>query len=187
MTQVPTYLQDAATLLSETGFAMGETWYHGTSSALLESILEQGLKGSGDQALQQATLNTMTTIGTEGFKPSKEPVFLTQSRELAFYWAERSVRDRGVRFAGDEQPVVLALDLPEMLRLRVKPDVGAAALLMVNNAGFYEHLETLYGRSGQVCPGLDVLGVDRMDYLTKLGMAYIDQDIDAEYLRVLTD
>ena len=44
----------AEALLSETGFACGETWYHGTSSALLASILEQGLKGSGDQALQQA-------------------------------------------------------------------------------------------------------------------------------------
>ncbi|MFT6914595.1 MAG: hypothetical protein ACJAWL_000891 [Motiliproteus sp.] len=187
MTQVPTYLQDASALLSESGFKSAETWYHGTSSALLDSILEQGLKGSGDQALQQATLNTMTTIGEKAFTPSKEPVFLTQSRELAFYWAERSVRERGVRFAGDEQPVVLALDLPETLRQRVKPDVGAAALLLVNNDGFFEHLQAVYSRSGFSCPELDALGNDRMDYLTRLGMAYIDQDIAAEHLHLLTD
>ena len=187
MTQVPTYLQDASALLSKAGFASGETWYHGTSSALLDSIMEQGLKGSGDQALQQATLNTMATIGDKTFKQTKEPVFLTQSRELAFYWAERCVRERSVRFEGDEQPVVLALELPETLRHRVKPDVGAAALLMVNNDGIFEHLETLYSRFGLVFPELDPVRVDRMEYLTKLGMAYIDQDIDSDYLRVITD
>ncbi len=187
MTQVPAYLQDAATLLSEAGFARGETWYHGTSSALLDSIMAQGLKGSGDQALQQAMSNTMATIGDKGFTPTKEPVFLTQSRELAFYWAERCVRDRSVRFEGDEQPVVLALDLPEALRHQVKPDVGAAALLMASSDGIFDYLEALYRRSGLAFPELDPLKEDRMVYLTKLGMAYIDQDIDADCLRVLTD
>ncbi|MEH6473210.1 MAG: hypothetical protein V7752_18385 [Halopseudomonas sp.] len=184
MTQVPTYLQDASTLLSEAGFATGETWYHGTSSALLDSIMQQGLKGSGDQALQQATRNTMATIGDKAFKQTKEPVFVTQSRELAFYWAQRCIRDRSVRFEGDEQPVVLALDLPEALRQKVKPDVGAAAL---NNDAVFEHLVTLYRRSDLVFPELDPARVDRMEYLTKLGMAYIDQDLDPGYLRVLTD
>lgn len=187
MTQVPAYLQDASTLLSETGFASGETWYHGTSSALLGSILEQGLKGSGDQALQQATRDTMATIGDKGFKQTKEPVFLTQSRELAFYWAERCVRDRSVRFEGDEQPVVLRLDLPEALQRKVKPDVGAAALLMVSSDGIFEYLEALYSRSGLVFPELDPARVDRMEYLTKLGMAYIDQEVDPDYLRVLME
>lgn len=187
MTQVPTYLQDASSLLSEAGFATGETWYHGTSSALLGSIMEQGLKGSGDQALQQAVSNTMATIGDKGYKPTKEPVFLTQSRELAFYWAERCVRDRSVRFEGDEKPVVLALDLPEELRLKVKPDVGAAALIMVNHDGVLEYLKTLYSSSGLTFPELDPLKEDRMAYLTQLGMAYIDQDVDPDYLRELTD
>lgn len=184
MTQVPAYLQDASSLLSEAGFASGEVWYHGTSSALLDSILAQGLKGSGDQALQQATRDTMATIGDKGFKQTKEPVFLTQSRELAFYWAGRCVRDRSVRFEGDEQPIVLAVNLPEALQQQVKPDVGAAAL---NRDGVFEYLETLYHRSGLVFPELDPARVDRMEYLTKLGMAYTNQDIDPDYLRVLVE
>lgn len=188
MTPVPAYLQDASTLLSEAGFACGETWYHGTSSALLDSIMEQGLKGSGDQALQQAARNTMATIGDKAFQQTKEPVFLTQSRELAFYWAERCVRDRSVRFEGDEQPVVLALELPEVLRQKVKPDVGAAALLMASSGdGVLEYLETLYSRCGVIFPEFDPIRADRMAYLTQLGMAYIDQDIDSDYLCVLTD
>ncbi|MEH6650717.1 MAG: hypothetical protein V7707_11880 [Motiliproteus sp.] len=187
MTQVPTYLQDASSLLSEAGFASGETWYHGTSSVLVDSIMEQGLNGSGDQALQQVARDTMATIGDKAFQQTKEPVFLTQSRELAFYWAERCVRDRSVRFEGNEQPVVLALDLPETLRQKVKPDVGAAALLMANSDGVFEYLETLYSRFDLVFPELDPVRADRMEYLTKLGMAYIDQDIDSDYLRVLTD
>lgn len=188
MTQIPRYLQDASTLLSEAGFASGETWYHGTSSVLLDSITKQGLRGSGDQALQQATLNTMATIGDKAFKQTKEPVFLTQSRELAYYWAECCVRDRSVRFEGDEQPMVLALDLPEVLRQKVKPDVGAAALLMVSSDGvFFKYLEALYAHNGIAFPELDPLNVNRMEYLTKLGMAYIDQDIDSSYLRVLAD
>ncbi len=184
MTQVPAYLQDASTLLSENGFASGETWYHGTSSALLDSIKQHGLKGSGDQALQQAQQQTMATIGDKGFKQTKEPVFVTQSRELAFYWAQRCVRDRSVRFEGDEKPVVLALDLPEALRQKINPDVGAAAL---NNDAVFTHLETLYARSDLAFPKLDPAQMDRMEYLTKLGMAYIDQDIDPDYLRVLMD
>lgn len=44
MTSIPTHLQDAKTLLTENGFATGDTWYHGTSSALLASIQGQGLK-----------------------------------------------------------------------------------------------------------------------------------------------
>ncbi len=184
--QVPAYLEDASTLLSEAGFATAQTWYHGTSSALLDSILEQGLQGSGDQALQQATAATMATIGDQGFKPTKEPVFVTQSRELAFYWAERCVRDRSVRFEGDEQPAVLALELPEALQLRIKPDVGAAALLLAGDA-VSEYLESLYSRAGLQFPELDPSRADRMEYLAKLGMAYIDQDIDPGYLRVLQE
>jgi len=89
-----------------------------------------------------------------------------------------------VRFVGDEQPVVLALDLPDALQLQIKPDVGAAALLMAGDP-VVEYLEALYSRAGLAFPELDPIRVDRMEYLAKWGMAYIDQDIDAANLRVL--
>jgi hypothetical protein len=187
MTQVPTHLQDASTLLSEAGFTGGEIWYHGTSSALLASILELGLKRSGDQAIQQAVRKTMATIGNKGFNQAKEPVFLTQSRELAFYWAQQCVRNRSGRFEADEQPVVLALELPEAQRQKVKPDVGAAAMLIARTDDYFDYLEELYKNSGLEFPVLHPTKTNRADYLNKLGMAYIDQDIDSQYLRVLTD
>ncbi|GAL22673.1 hypothetical protein JCM19235_4631 [Vibrio maritimus] len=41
-TQTPPHLQDAKALLSDKGFATSNTWYHGTSSALVASIQAQG-------------------------------------------------------------------------------------------------------------------------------------------------
>ncbi|MGR5456567.1 hypothetical protein ACPV5N_22030, partial [Vibrio alfacsensis] len=92
MTTVPSYLQDAKELLSQDGFATSDVWYHGTSSALLSSIQGQGLKRSGDKALNQAAKKTMATIGNN-YTESVAPVFLTQSKELAYYWAQQTVRD----------------------------------------------------------------------------------------------
>lgn len=74
MTSIPTHLQDAKTLLSENGFATGETWYHGTSSALLDSIKTQGLKRSGDKSFTEAALKTMATIGND-YTESVQPIF----------------------------------------------------------------------------------------------------------------
>ena len=59
MSTIPAHLQDAKDLLSESGFATNDIWYHGTSSALLESIRSQGLKRSGDKALKQSAKKTM--------------------------------------------------------------------------------------------------------------------------------
>ena len=53
----PIFLQDAKDLLTQQGFFTSNTWYHGTSSALIDSIKEQGLKRSGDQALKAAAKN----------------------------------------------------------------------------------------------------------------------------------
>ena len=39
MTNIPSHLQDAKDLLTQDGFATSNIWYHGTSSALLTSIL----------------------------------------------------------------------------------------------------------------------------------------------------
>ncbi len=182
MSDVPTYLQDAEQLLSENGFATGDIWYHGTSSALLDSITSNGLKRSGDKAMKQAAKQTMATIGNS-YTESIEPVFLTQSKELAHYWATQTVRDRSVRFEGEQSPVVLTITLPSDQLGKVKPDVGAASLLLVQGGEkFMAHLASIYQTNGLSEPNIDLMKADRQEYLTKLGMAYIDQDIDAKYV-----
>ena len=120
MSDTPKYLQDSKKLLSEEGFAINGTWYHGTSSALWGSIQKFGLKRSGDRDLKQAAKKTMATIGNK-YTETIEPVFLTQSKELAYYWAQQSVRERGVRFEGEEKPVVVQINLPDSLKEKVKP------------------------------------------------------------------
>jgi len=186
MTNTPAYLQDAQEILTKDGFATSDVWYHGTSSALVDSILKQGLMRSGDKAIKQAAKNTMATIGNN-YTESLEPVFLTQSKELAFYWAQQTVRERSVRFDGDEQPVVLSVSLPQAQLTKVKPDVGAASLLMVDVGERYMvHLADIAEACGLDAPSIDLMNADRQEYLTKLGMAYIDQNIAAEYLKVLS-
>ena len=177
MTSIPKHLQDAKTLLTENGFAAGDTWYHGTSSALIASIKGQGLKRSGDKALNKAAVKTMATIGNN-YTESVEPVFLTQSKELAYYWAQQTVRERSVRFEGEEQPVVLEVNLSEKQRAKVRPDVGAMSLLMMSvGEQFMAHLAKVYQENDIAGPDIDLRTADRMDYLNKLGMAYIDEDI----------
>ncbi|MHA2940069.1 hypothetical protein ACXJY6_17455 [Vibrio sp. RC27] len=177
MTQVPTYLQDAEDLLTADGFKTNDKWYHGTSSALLSSIKGQGLKRSGDKDLNQAASNTMATIGNR-YTESTEPVYLTQSKELAYYWAQQTVRNRGVRFEGDEEPIVLAVNLSQKQRAKIKPDVGAMSLLLMKSGEqFMTHLAVIYDRCRVSGPDIQLTSADRMAFLNKLGMAYIDQDI----------
>ncbi|MEH6528453.1 MAG: hypothetical protein V7718_00760 [Porticoccus sp.] len=182
MADTPAFLKDAKDLLTEQGFATSDTWYHGTSSALVDSIKEQGLKRSGDKALKDAAKKTMATIGNS-YTESIEPVFLTQSKELAFYWAEQTVRDRSVRVEGDEQPVVFEVKLPEELNAQVKPDVGAASLLLVKEGeNFMTYLAGIYQANGFSVPEIDLMKADRLEYLSKLGMAYFDADIGVSCL-----
>ena len=185
MADTPTFLKDAKDLLSEQGFAASNTWYHGTSSALVNSIKAQGLKRSGDKALKEAAKKTMATIGND-YTESVEPVFLTQSKELAFYWAEQTVRNRSVRIEGEEHPVVFAVDLPQDLNANVKPDVGAASLLLLKEGEeFMAYLAGIYQESGLGVPDIDLMKAERMEYLHKLGMAYYDADIDSACLTLI--
>jgi hypothetical protein len=182
MSNTPIAFQDAKELLSNDGFAVGEVWYHGTSSALVASIKESGLNRSGDKAMKQVAKKTMATIGNN-YTESREPVFLTQSKELANYWAEQTVRDRSVRIEGDETPVVLSIKLPAEENAGVKPDVGAASLLMVKEGEAYmAFVAGLYDAAGLQAPAIDLMKADRMEYLNKLGMAYFNKDIDAQYV-----
>lgn len=185
MADTPTFFKDAKDLLREQGFAASNTWYHGTSSALVNSIKAQGLKRSGDKALKEAAKKTMATIGND-YTESVEPVFLTQSKELAFYWAEQTVRNRSVRIEGEEQPVVFAVDLPQDLNAKVKPDVGAASLLLLKEGEeFMAYLAGIYQESGLGAPDIDLMKAERMEYLHKLGMAYYDADIDSACLTLI--
>lgn len=187
MADIPAYLKDAKDLLSKQGFATGDTWYHGTSSALLDSIKQQGLKRSGDSALNDAAKKTMATIEHE-FEASVEPVFLTQSKELAFYWAQQTVNQRQLRLGGEEQPVVLAVNLPEALSAKVKPDVGAASLLLLEEGEhFMAYLAGIYEENDCGIPEIDLMKANRMEYLTTMGMAYFDADIDAMFVALVTD
>ena len=187
MMHIPVYLQDAEALLTSDGFEITDTWYHGTSSALLPSIEGQGLKRSGDKALNQAATNTMATIGNR-YTESTDPVFLTQSKELAYYWAQQTVRDRSVRFEHAEEPVVLAVNLSEKQGTKIKPDVGAMSLLLMESGEkFMDQLAEVYDRCGVVGPDIDLMSADRMDFLNKLGMAYIDQDISIACVEHVTE
>lgn len=181
----PTFFQDAKDLLTQQGFASSNTWYHGTSSALIDSIKAQGLKRSGDQALKTAAKNTMATIGNN-YTESVEPVFLTQSKELAYYWAQQTVRNRSVRIAGNELPAVITVNLPPPLNSKVKPDVGAASLLLVEEGEqFMAFLAGIYLANDFAAPDINLMHAHRLEYLTKLGMAYYDADIEASLLGAL--
>lgn len=187
MTDTPAFLCDARQLLTGQGFTRSATWYHGTSVALLDSITAQGLKRSGDAAMNTAAKQTMATIGNS-YTESVEPVFLTQSKQLAYYWAEQTVHNRQVRRGSNEAPVVLEVNLPEDLNQKVKPDVGAASLLLLQEGENYmAYLTSLYEASGLEPPAIDLMKADRMDYLNKLGMAYYDADIDATCIKALTE
>lgn len=187
MIDTPAFLKDAQDLLTEQGFTASNVWYHGTSSALVESIKQQGLIRSGDLALNEAAKKTMATIGNN-YTETTEPVFLTQSKELAFYWAQQTVRNRSVRIEGDELPVVFEVKLPEEVNAQVKPDVGAASLLMVKEGeSFLAFLAGMYQAKDLEVPEIDLMKADRMDYLNKLGMAYFNDDIDASCLTLINE
>ena len=187
MIELPEIYNDIDTVLTKDGFSVPSdgVWYHGTSSALLDSIVENGLNRSGDQAFNQAAKNTMATIGNN-YTEQREPVFVTQSKALAYFWAEQCVRRRSVRFDGEESPVVLTITLDNATAAKVRPDVGAAGLLMIKEGeAFMIYLAKLYEEAGLDALDIDLMKADREEYLNKLGMAYIDQDLSVEQIKQL--
>jgi hypothetical protein len=185
MSHTPVYLQDAKELLNNDGFTISDTWYHGTSSALWESIQKNGLVRSGDKDLKQAAKKTMATIGNH-YTETIEPVFLCPSKELAYYWAQQKVSERGLRFDGIEEPIVIEVRLPSEALAKVKPDVGAMSLLLLEEGERYlVFLAKLAENLGFTGPDIDLQKADRMEYLVQLGMAYIDENIDVNDLSLL--
>ncbi|EGG99127.1 hypothetical protein imdm_1476 [gamma proteobacterium IMCC2047] len=57
--------------------------------------------------------------------------------------------------------------------------------MVIGSSKYLEDLGEIYKANGHTLPEIDPIKADRMDYLNKLGMAYIDQDVDAQYLDVL--
>ncbi|MYM62456.1 hypothetical protein [Pseudomaricurvus sp. HS19] len=185
MTTPPVVAQDYDRLTAD-GFVYDNTWFHGTSSGLLENILQQGLKRSGDAELETALHNTMTTIG-DRMTDHQEPVFLCPAKSLAWYWALQTVRKRHSRLGNDEEPVILAVTLGEDSALQVLPDVGAASILMhPEGEDYLAYLSGIYHERDLPHPSLNPVQADRLDYLKKLGLAYCNADIGPEYLQLVT-
>ncbi len=185
MPDTPAYLKDSAQLLTQAGFATCQTWYHGTASGLVPAIMKQGLMQSGDMELKQKAKNTITTIGGS-FKENKEPVFLTQSKELAYYWACVTCENRNKFFAKDDEPVVLSITLPIELNVTIKPDVGVAAVILAGGNEYLDTIETIYKTNNLTAPKIDPITADRMEYLTVLGMAYSKKNIAAQYIGIVS-
>ena len=168
------------------GFTTSNTWYHGTSSTLVDSINTIGLKRSGDKVMMQAAKSTMATIGND-YMESTSPVFLTPSKELAYFWGKQTVRERSVRVEGEEEIVVFAVKLPEPLNINVRPDVGAATLLMLKEGELYmNYLSKIYQNCDANELDINLMKASRIEYLNKLGMAYIDEDINSEFVSLVS-
>ena len=180
----PSYLQDAQQLLSATGFATSGTWYHGTASGLVDSIQAQGLVGTGDLEGLQKHMDTLGTIGHE-VSTHRDPLFVTQSKELAYFWANVKTHNRNLYFQKDEQPVVFELNLPEELQAKVITDAGGAALILEPGNLYLLWLEELYKSLGFELVKPDPFKCDRMDYQNILGLSYIADAVPAEYLKLL--
>jgi hypothetical protein len=76
--------------------------------------------------------------------------------------------------------------LPEDQQALVKPDVGAAGLLMVKEGEhFMAYLAKLYQDNNAGVLDIDLMKADRQEYLSKLGMAYIDKDIAPGYVSLV--
>lgn len=181
---VPAYLQDARQLLSESGFACTGRWYHGTASGLIPSIQAHGLHGSGDLELLTRQFKTLGTIGHD-ISDHKDPLFITQSKELAYFWACEKAHTRSVYLKTNEQPVVFELNLPEDLQQQVTTDAGGAALVLEPGNLYLLWLGELYDACGISKPDIDPLRGDRMDYLNKLGLAYLNAPVAPEHLLLL--
>lgn len=180
----PAFLQDIDTRLGAEGFQCDHTWYHGTSSGLAGHIQQQGLHGAGDAELLSRTQGTLNTIGAPALT-SQDPVFLTPSKTLAYYWADQKARSRNLYFANNETPVVFQVNLTAEQNQQVHTDAGGTALLLEPGNAYIHFLQNLYSEHGYEWPEMDPLKTDRMSFLTRLGLAYSNVSIAADSLELL--
>ena len=182
----PDYLKDATSLISKDGLATSNVWYHGTTSSLVKSIKNKGLHGGGDAAWIKRTQGTLQTIGNRTFE-TQAPVFLTQSKELAYFWAQQRAHSRNVYFQKGETPVVVKATLNEEDNNKVNPDVGGAALIMEPNNAYVLYLKSIFEANGQDLDDFDPTKADRMVYLDRLGLAYTNDYIPGKFIEVIAE
>lgn len=180
----PAHLQDVPQLLSKDGFATSHIWYHGTASGVLPSIQNYGLVGSGDLELLARQLKTLSTIGHESLS-QKDPVFLTQSKELAYFWAMQKTHTRNLYMGANETPIVLEVEFNEDQQQAVITDAGGAAMLLEPGNLYLTWLRERYESQGLTLADMDPFQCDRMDYLNKLGLAYYSDPIPSAQIRVV--
>lgn len=185
ITDIPNDVNDLKDILSEEGFSHGHVWYHGTTSALVNDIKRDGLNGGGDEALMTKIQGTLNTIGAQA-ATSNQPVFLTPSKALAYYWAREKTNSRNVYFSNDEQPAVFEVNLNEDENKQVKPDAGGAALLLEPNNAYIEFIKQVYQQQSIDFPDVHPLQVPRMAFITQFGLAYSDANIKPSALTVLS-
>jgi hypothetical protein len=182
----PDYLKDAASLMSDDGLASSNVWYHGTASSLVKGIKNKGLHGGGDAAWIKRTQGTLQTIGNRTFE-SQDPVFLTQSKELAYFWAQQRAHSRNLYFQKDENPVVIKITLNEADNAKVNPDAGGAALVMEPNNAYVTYVKTIFAANGRDLDDFDPTKADRMIYLNRLGLAYTKDFISGKFIEVVAE
>ncbi|MFQ3171296.1 MAG: hypothetical protein ACI9DG_001330 [Oleispira sp.] len=182
----PDYLKDAASLMSDDGLASSNVWYHGTASSLVKGIKNKGLHGGGDAAWIKRTQGTLQTIGNRTFE-SQDPVFLTQSKELAYFWAQQRAHSRNLYFQKNENPVVIKITLNEVDNAKVNPDAGGAALVMEPNNAYVTYVKTIFAANGRDLDDFDPTKADRMIYLNRLGLAYTNDFISGKFIEVVAE
>jgi hypothetical protein len=182
----PDYLKDAASLMSDDGLTASNVWYHGTASSLVKGIKNKGLHGGGDAAWIKRTQGTLQTIGNRTFE-SQDPVFLTQSKELAYFWAQQRAHSRNLYFQKDENPVVIKITLNEADNAKVNPDAGGAALVMEPNNAYVTYVKTIFAANGRDLDDFDPTKADRMIYLNRLGLAYTNDFISGKFIEVVAE
>ncbi len=180
----PAQFQDLAQLLSDSGIATSGIWYHGTASGLVAAIQNEGLKGSGDAEIMARQLKTLSTIG-HTTSEHKDPLFLTQSKELAYFWASQKTHTRNLYLGGSEEAVIFKVNLPEALQAQVTTDAGGAALVMEPGNLYVAWLRELYEDNGKTLSEIDPFKCNRMDYLNKLGLAYLAAGVEPQCLTLL--
>lgn len=182
----PSYLKDAASLITKDGFPVSNVWYHGTTSSLVKAIKHKGLHGGGDAAWIKRTQGTLKTIGNRTFE-TKDPVFLTQSKELAYFWAQQRTHSRNLYFQKDETPVVLKVTLNDEDNAKVNPDAGGAALIMEPNNAYVTYLKAIFEANGQDLDDFDPTKADRMIYRDRLGLAYTNDYVPGKFIEVVAE
>lgn len=169
---LPIYLRDDSKLLNRDGFVLSNTWYHGTSTELIPSILENGLLISGDEKLNSFVKYKMESYG-EVYRENREPIYLSPSKEIAYYWANQTAKSRGRLFGGSDKPVVLEINLPEHLNSDVCPDKKGYKMVIDQEDDFLQLLKKKYGQKKFALP---VAKVDT-EIISITGLANINASI----------